>query len=200
MSPDTSKDPKAKKILKAVRTLLANKGYMGTTISLVAKEAGVSRGLLHYYFKNKDEMLAMAIKENMEISILMITRVFESKSTPEGYADGITRILKGVMENDPDFLRLFFEGFAVARHSLIVNQELSSLYGQFRLALETGLNKAVESRYITPELPTTALAAIITGIVDGMGLQMLTEPELCESDVLWESIETAIGDLLCSKK
>lgn len=193
----TAADPKAEKILGAARTILAQNGYMGTTISLVAKEAGVSRGLLHYYFKNKDEMLARVIKENMEISTVMISSVFDQNNTAQGYAKGITRLLRDVMENDPDFLSLFFEGFAVARHSSIVNQELAMLYGKFREALETCLEKAKKDKIIQPGLPVAALAAIITGMIDGMGLQLLTEPDLCRNLMIWESIETAIVDLLC---
>ncbi|MBU1340921.1 MAG: TetR/AcrR family transcriptional regulator [Proteobacteria bacterium] len=200
MGPASNTDPKAQKILVAVRTILAQNGYMGTTISLVAKEAGVSRGLLHYYFKNKDEMLAQVIKENMEVSITMIAFVFEQHHTPQGYAKGITELLRGVMENDPDFLSLFFEGFAVARHSKIVNQELAMLYGKFRNALETCLKKAEARQIIHPGLPVEALAAIITGMIDGMGLQLLTEPDLSQNLILWESIETAIVDLLCKDR
>jgi AcrR family transcriptional regulator len=197
MEPSSNKDPKDGIILSAVRTILAQNGYMGTTISLVSKEAGVSRGLLHYYFKNKDEMLARVIKENMEVSIAMIASVFDHHKTPEGYATGIVDLLRGVMENDPDFLSLFFEGFAVARHSEIVNSELAALYGKFREALETCLQKAKDQKLITPVLPVETLAAIITGIIDGMGLQLLTEPDLCRNTIIWEGIETAIVDLLC---
>lgn len=195
--PPKDKDPKEQIILSAVRTLLAQKGYMGTTISLVAREAGVSRGLLHYYFKNKDEMLARVIKENMEISIAMIGTVFEQHKTPKGYAKGIVDLLRGVMEQDPDFLSLFFEGFAVARQSELVNTELATLYGKFRKALETGLQSAFDRKIISPALPVETLAAIITGIIDGMGLQLLTEPDLCQNEIVWQGIETAIVDLFC---
>lgn len=193
--PGTDKDPKETIILNAVKTILAQKGYMGTTISLVAQEAGVSRGLLHYYFKNKDEMLARVIKENMEISIAMITSVFDSHHTPKGYAKGIVDLLRGVMEHDPDFFSLFFEGFAVARHSEIVNTELAALYGKFRKALETCLKNACDRNVICPSLPVETLSAIITGIIDGMGLQLLTEPDLCQNEIIWKGIETAINDL-----
>lgn len=196
MVPTPNSDPKAIKILDAVRTILARKGYMGTTISLVAKEAGVSRGLLHYYFKNKDEMLARVIKDNMEISIVMIGSVFDRYDGPEGYAKGICDLLREVMEKNPDFFNLFFEGFAVARHSPIVSQELEDLYGKFRKALETKLGKAKYQKAISPDLPVEALAAIITGIIDGMGLQLLTERDLCQDQMIWKSMETAIRALL----
>ncbi len=141
-------------------------------------------------------MLAQVIKENMEISIAMITVIFDQHETPAGYAKGIASILREVMKNDPDFFHLFFEGFAVARQSQVVNQQLANLYGKFRLALENCLNQAQEKKIIKPELPIKALAAIITGLIDGMGLQFLTEPALANNDLIWESIETSIVDLL----
>lgn len=200
MGPAATSDPKAQKILAAVRTVLSQQGYRGTTISLVAREAGVSRGLLHYYFKNKDEMLARVIKDNLDTSIALIRRVFVVNDTPEGYARGISGLLRGVMENDPAFMNLFFEGIAVARHSGIVNRELAELYGKFRKAMEACLIEAQARRIITPALPVVALAAIITSIIDGMGLQMLTEADLCQNQVIWDSMEIAIVDLLCGDR
>lgn len=200
MTIKTNTDPKAQRILAAVRLLLAQKGYMGTTISAVAKEAGVSRGLLHYYFTNKDEMLARVLKENMQISILLITDTFNRYNTPEGFARAITNALRSIMENDPAFFNLFFEGLAVARHSQVVNQELASLYGQFRTALEKGLTRAADKKQISPDLPIQGLAAVITGIIDGMGAQLITEPELCRDGMIWESVEQTLVDLLTRTK
>ena len=200
MKSPSKTDQKTDKILSAVRRILARNGYMGTTINLVAKEAGVSRGLLHYYFKTKDDMLARVIKDNMEISIAMISGVFTQYHTPEGYAKGIVDLLRGIMETDPDFFNLFFEGFAVARQSQVVKDELSSLYGQFRNALEENLTAANAKGIIQPSLPIESLAAIITGLVDGMGLQLLTEPLLCQNLAIWNSIETSIVDLLCDNR
>ncbi len=195
-SSNTKSDPKAEKILTAVSRVLARNGYMGTTINAVAKEAGVSRGLLHYYFSSKDEMLARVIKTNMEISIAMIVDVFDQHHTPQGYAKGIVSLLRVVMETDPDFFHLFFEGFAVARQSPVVKDQLTSLYGQFRLALEKGLTLAMEQEEISPTLPPKGLAVIITGLVDGMGLQLLTEPELCQDQTIWDALTISIEDLL----
>ncbi len=83
----------------------------------------------------------------------MISAVFDQHKTPEGYAKGIVDLLRGVMEDDPDFFSLFFEGFAVARHSQVVNNELAMLYGKFREGLETCLKAAKDQKIINPSLP-----------------------------------------------
>ena len=44
---------KAARIVDAMRRSVAQRGVAGSTFDHVAKEAGVSRGLLHYYFGSK---------------------------------------------------------------------------------------------------------------------------------------------------
>ena len=124
-----------------------------------------------------------------------ITAVFTVETDAAGYAKAITAILKNVMENDPDFLNLFYEGFAAARQSEPVRKELSSLYGRFRKALTQCLEDAVADGRIQSKLPVKALASVITAIIDGMGLQLLTEPELIKERVIWSGMEQSILDL-----
>ena len=193
MAPSES-DPKAQKILDAVRKVLAGNGYSGTTISMVAGEAGVSRGLLHYYFKNKDEMLARVLKANMEDSTLFIEEIFRTSRTAVEIAQRITGLLRGIMTEDSEFFCVFLEGFAVARQSEVVNAQLTSLYGKFRLAVLEQLALAQKEGRIEPALPLPGLAAMITAIIDGLAMQLVTEPELARDEEIWQTMtDTMIG-------
>lgn len=196
MTASPNPDEKAKKILDAVRTLLAKNGYAATTISQVAAEAGVSRGLLHYYFKNKEEMLARVVQKNMEVSVDLVEALFAQSETPQDLAAEITSALRGIVESDPDFFNLFFEGWSVARQSPVVAQKLTSLYHQFREAIQGGLKEALTRGAISPAIQLDGLAALLTGIIDGIGLQMAAEPELAANEAIWEATETGIRVLL----
>ena len=55
------KEDKAKKILAAALEILSKKGYENTTINDIADSAKLSRGLLHYYFKDKEDLVAQAM-------------------------------------------------------------------------------------------------------------------------------------------
>ena len=44
-------------IIKALNRCLLKKPYRDTTIKDIALEAGVNHGMLHYYFKDKEEIL-----------------------------------------------------------------------------------------------------------------------------------------------
>ena len=48
---------KAQRIVDAMRASVARRGAAGSTFDHVAREAGVSRGLLHYYFGTKERLL-----------------------------------------------------------------------------------------------------------------------------------------------
>jgi len=190
------KDEKAGRILAAVRRILARRGYAGTTVALVAEEARVSRGLLHYYFKNKEEMLARAFRENIDRSLGLVEEVFNRSSSGEELAREMSGALRGIMEKDPDFFQLFFEVIAAARWSRVVQAEWDSLYGRFRKALLAGLEDAAGRGIISPRLPLGGLAAVLTGLLDGMGFQLVTEPELIADEEVWRTLEKGMAALL----
>jgi AcrR family transcriptional regulator len=48
---------KAARIVAAMRASVAERGTAGSTFDQVARAAGVSRGLLHYYFGTKERLL-----------------------------------------------------------------------------------------------------------------------------------------------
>src|ERR1051326_5163471 len=48
---------KAQRIIDAMRESVAKRGAAGSTFEHVAREAGVSRGVLHYYFGTKERLV-----------------------------------------------------------------------------------------------------------------------------------------------
>lgn len=125
-----------------------------------------------------------------------IEDIFQTSRSAKEIADRTTALLRGMMTEDSDFFCVFLEGFAVARQSDIVNKQLASLYGQFRLAILNQLKTASRQGSIAPTLPLSGLAAMITAIIDGVALQLVTEPDLGREDEIWQTMATAVNDLL----
>ena len=195
--PDTEiANTKAQRILNAARSVLARTGYAGTTINLVAREAGVSRGLLHYYFRNKEEMLIKVIQANMEASVAMVEDIFSRAESAEEISTQLIGALRNVLQTDPDFFNLFFEAWSVARLSPLVDDRLRGYYDDFRNAVENGLAYAAGRGIVAPALPVNGLAAVVTSIIDGFGLQLVTEPALLHDDDIWVTAERCIRLLL----
>jgi AcrR family transcriptional regulator len=53
-------------ILRAAVRLFSDKGYYTTTIAQIAREAGVSTGLIYQYFGDKDDILFLSLKLVLE--------------------------------------------------------------------------------------------------------------------------------------
>src|SRR5450432_970015 len=58
---------KAQRIIDAMRDSVAQRGAAGSTFEHVAREAGVSRGLLHYYFGTKERLLVEVVRRESEV-------------------------------------------------------------------------------------------------------------------------------------
>lgn len=49
------------RIIKAVWTVMAEKGLAALTVRLVAKEAGISHAMVHYHFVSKDDLILAVV-------------------------------------------------------------------------------------------------------------------------------------------
>lgn len=199
MDSKSGTDVRVQKILDAAKIVFAQYGYVSATIKRIASEAGVSRGLLHYYFESKDEIFAKILNEHTKVGTEMFADIFNLHNTAEGYAEAITRALRDVIENDPFLFLFFFEGVVLVRHSAVLRRELSDSYTKWRQVFEVGLECAQEKHAISPSLPAKALAAFISALLEGMGLQFLLDPNLVENDFIWENFEECLTGLLKGK-
>lgn len=62
------KDARRTDILRAATRVFAKKGFSDTKISDVAKEAGLSHGLVYHYFENKDAVFRAILEDKLERS------------------------------------------------------------------------------------------------------------------------------------
>lgn len=85
-SLSTAKESRFDAILDSAETAFANSGYQGATMREIAELAGVAQGLIHYHFKNKEDLFEA-----------MISR--RSEHINQGRADLLNAILQG--DTDP---------------------------------------------------------------------------------------------------
>ena len=193
-------DEKAQAILKAARTCLGERGYSAATIAEIAAEAGVSRGLLHYYFKSKEELLAQVVQTSTEAQLEMMATMFAQSETAHDLAAGLANGLRAIVERDPTYINLALELWTVARESPLVASELEDLYRRFREAIHENLAEATARGVISPTISLDGLAALLVGITDGFVWQFLINPELTADEEMWKALEMATHALLGTGK
>ncbi len=60
--PSVKKERKLQ-ITQGMMKVMATKGYDGASMPEIAKAAGLGQGLIHYHFKNKQEILVAVLSE-----------------------------------------------------------------------------------------------------------------------------------------
>ena len=63
---DQLRDERREQIKKAALKVFARRGLVGTKMSMIAKEAGISQGLSYRYYSSKDELFIALVKDAME--------------------------------------------------------------------------------------------------------------------------------------
>ena len=88
MGRPSNREERREQILQAFARVLANHGYAGATVGAVADEAELGRGLIHYHFKDKEELL-FALLQSLTTGFRKRVRHHLGNNEPlEAYAEG----------------------------------------------------------------------------------------------------------------
>lgn len=111
MSPRSTKqfeeirEEKKALIMAVALEHFANEGYFKTTISHIARHAGISKGLMYNYFESKEELLMAIVNKSVE----EISRYFDPDSDgyiSEGEFELFIRKFFSLLREKIDFWRL----------------------------------------------------------------------------------------------
>jgi AcrR family transcriptional regulator len=69
------------KITDAAFQLIAKNGYEATSIAMIAKSAGVSKGLLYNYFDSKEELVKALVLGAMEEGDKLLSEIYDENPT-----------------------------------------------------------------------------------------------------------------------
>ena len=115
------------RIVDAMRRSVAARGAAGSTFDQVAREAGVSRGLLHYHFGTKERLLAEVVRRDAEIRLEHLGSELASAKTVADVIGVLLHSLEDLVERDPGFVALRFELFTSGRRNPEIAAEFAAL-------------------------------------------------------------------------
>src|SRR6266853_1107744 len=92
---------KARRIVEAMRKSVARRGTAGSTFDHVSREAGVSRGLLHYYFGTKEQLLVEAVRRDCELRLERLQQQLSGAQTAEAFINLAAEHLQQSVRDDP---------------------------------------------------------------------------------------------------
>ncbi len=193
------KDERINRIANAAVKVLAAKGYDNATIADIADVAGISRGLPHYYFKDKEDLAIKALEASTSEMIRSSVSRLHGESI-EQLVENIIEIHKENLQKHPAFYAFLFEMWSAGRRS----KKIGSMFRQSQDDVVATLIKKLESNVkIASELTSgqlEALSRLIIALTDGTAFQLIIRPEkLSYEDALWQLFRRMVLALFDTK-
>ena len=164
-------------IVRATVRCLARAGYTRLTMKKVAREAGVSQGILHYYFADKRAILTATLAA---VSRDLDRRVAAAQSRtgrdPAARLRALVRACLEVAVARPEFWVVFVEFWGEMMHDRRLREVNAEVYDRTRRLIARLIGDGVRTGHFRPVDPAR-VAAVVLGLVDGVSLQLTFDPE-----------------------
>jgi AcrR family transcriptional regulator len=182
---------KAQRIVDAMRRSVAQRGTAASTFDHVSREAGVSRGLLHYYFGTKEQLLAEAVRRDCELRLERLEGQLSTAKTAHDFIALMAQNLHETIADEPDFVTLVFELFTLSRRNADIAVEYAGLMRSTREHVAGMLAAAQREGVLRLHAEPEAVAEVLFSLGDGLALRMLSEPERDFKQTLRAAIDCA---------
>jgi AcrR family transcriptional regulator len=163
-------------IVRATIRCLARDGYSGLTMKKVARAAGVSQGILHYYFADKRAILVAALEA---VAADLDRRVAAAQS--RGPKDPRARLLALIEAclrlavEERAFWIVFVEFWGEMMHDARLREINAALYRRMRRQIGALVAEGIRAGTFR-RVDTVQAAAVILALLDGVSLQLTFEP------------------------
>jgi len=161
-------------LTKATYRVVSKKGYYSFTIRDIANEAGLSTGLVHYYFKDKDELLLTLLKEMNSNLRNYLTRELEHKDDP---ADKLLTFIDQaflLVEREKDYFYVIIDFWTQVNHNERIKKANTRLYQSYREECASVLQEGVD-KGVFVEMDIHYTATMIISIVQGLIIQYILD-------------------------
>lgn len=182
------RDERRRSILEAAIPLFARNGFSQTSISAVAKAAGVSHGTVFLYFSTKEKLYHAAVVEPLEEATGQFHALLKTQDSPLERINRMARDHIAALAHKADYLRMVQHVLGQPERFPEIAERLFAFSAEHRDTLAEVIREGQQAGELGPGYPEgTALAYF--AYMNGVGLVILDRPD----HPIWETLlETGI--------
>ncbi len=178
----------------ALKTL-SELGYARTSLREIAANSEYSHGVLHYYFRDKVELITCCVREYKARCATRYDEAVATAATAEELVAGFLREQTATLTGEPEMHRLWYD----LRNQAMFEPAFGDDVAEIDLLLERMVWRVV-SRYAElsgaePRVPAPAFYAVLDGLFQQALLRQLAGDPRAASD-LRESVQAVLPQLV----
>jgi AcrR family transcriptional regulator len=191
MSRKSVAPQRRRQIVEALFKCLAEKGHQNITVKDIAKRADLHYGVIHYYFKSKDEIVsALADSLVSKYEGLMLERV-QAIDSASGKLQAALDFLVDEFIFNKRLNRVFYNLVQMAFEQKTVRKALRKQLRVYRARIAEVVAEGIETGEFVSHDPVES-ATLMVAVIEGMALQWMIEPRALDRATGRRLVEEAI--------
>jgi AcrR family transcriptional regulator len=191
---------KREMILKAAGPVLKKYGLGGTTIEAIAKEAGVDRATIYYYFEDKSAIFREAIHGGLVEMIDQLEEIAISGDSPDVRLRNSMRVVMRAFEKHYPQLYIFFgDGGAASIIDNELNRETIASGRRYEDLVDATVRDGIRQGVFQTSLPPKVFAKAVTGMLNWTSHWFVPGGAMSADDVADGMADTILGGVLVAQ-
>lgn len=169
-------------VIDAAIKTIAKRGVVNTSVSDIADAAGMSKGVVHYHFKSKDDLLARVLQQ---CSTRMSERVRHAWDQPVSPIEKIRGALREMLATRTDGspeVKVLADLMGHSVHDAKLRKPMSAVFHDMRCEMVDEFVKSFTAIGLKPKVPPHIIPKLMMATLDGVGLHHLFDPPSEEED------------------
>jgi AcrR family transcriptional regulator len=160
-------------ILKAAMQLFANRGFHETSMSEVAREARVSKALIFWHFKTKEELFVAVLNRLLEPYFIDFTEEAAAMDERAQILKLVESYLSFVRDNASSVRFFLAQMLHDQKMSESLNEQVLKLYSGYRAMLVELIASAQQKELCTRRTAPESAAAFMLSALNGLLIEFL---------------------------
>lgn len=164
-------------VMRAALQCLIRDGYCNVSVKAIAREAGVSTGILYHYFRNKDDIVVQSLATAFAATDKNLRQTVDAAPSGPERLRSYLELAALVGQQDSTTVAVLLNALGQASYSATISERLARLLGSFRQYAASTLQDtfATNGGELPPER-RDALAALVVAIGLGLSIQWAVQP------------------------
>jgi AcrR family transcriptional regulator len=189
--PTFIEEARRKQIVDTAIRTIATRGYSGTSLAEIAREAGISKGVISYHFEGKGELVEEILSRLMREPAEFIKQRVDAWSRAQEKLRAYVAANFEFAKSHRDHLLALVDLWGRRDSSEGRNRFDAEAYEPSRKYLSRILHSGMQCGELEP-VPTNTMASVIQAAIDGVLLQWTFDPDAVDLDACREEIQNMI--------
>lgn len=162
------------KILQVSAKFLINRSYSGTTISIIAKEVGLTKGALYHHFSSKEKLVFEIIKDVRKSWFKNVGKKALMENNSHDRLQTLLKVHSRYLEKDPTMC-LVLNSLLADKETLPAYfvVEIKGIHNEMLTFIQKIIEKGQASKELQKDLDSRSTAFAIVGMLRWMGCSPL---------------------------